>query len=105
MKRNTGAKALLTAMIWLLVFQNPLQGIWDPFSYLDEITALIGACFGMYDILILRKGRPTKDQLWFAIPLLVFTAVGLAGNLIYRYQPLKCVIIDLYTNLKFFFAK
>ena len=104
MQRNTWAKALLTAMIWLLVFQNPLQSIWDPFSYLDEFTALIGACLGMYDIVIVRKGRATKDQLLFAIPLVVFIAVGLAGNVIYRYQPLKCVIIDLYTNLKFFFA-
>ena len=38
------------------------------------------------------------------IPLLAFVVIGLAGNLLYRYQPLKCVIIDLYTNLKFFFA-
>lgn len=91
-------------IIWILVFQNPLQTIWNPFSYIDEVIALIGACLGLFDILVVRKGRPSKDQLWMGIPLLMFTVIGLTGNLIYRYQPLKCVIIDLFTNLKFFFA-
>lgn len=97
-------QATLSAMLWILVFQNLLERIWEPFSYIDEITALIGACLGLYDIVIVRKGRPSKDQLWIGIPLMVFIAVGLAGNLIYRYQPFKSAIIDLYTNLKFFFA-
>lgn len=97
-------KVGLTALIWILVFQSPLEKVWDPFSYIDEFTALIGACLGLYDIVIVRKGRPSKEQLWMGIPLLAFIAVGLAGNVIYQYQPLKCVIIDLYTNLKFFFA-
>lgn len=97
-------KATLSAMTWILVFQNPLESIWDPFSYLDEFTALIGAVLGLYDIVIVRKGRPSKEQLWIGIPLLFFIAIGLAGNVMYQYQPLKCVIIDLYTNLKFFFA-
>lgn len=100
----TPGKMTLTVMIWILVFQSPLEKIWDPFSYIDEFTALIGACLGLYDIVIVRKGRPSKEQLWMGIPLLVFVFAGLAGNLIYQYQPLKSVIIDLYTNLKFFFA-
>lgn len=94
----------LTAMIWILVFQNPLESVWDPFSYIDEGMALLGAFLGMYDIVFVRKCRLSKDQLWMGIPLLIFVVAGLTGNLIYQYQPLKCVIIDLYTNLKFFFA-
>lgn len=97
-------KAGLILMIWFLAFQNPLEKVWDPFSYIDEIIALFGAYLGLYDIVIVRKGRPSKEQLRIGILLLLFIAVGLAGNLIYQYQPLKCVIIDLYTNLKFFFA-
>ena len=97
-------KAGLTAMIWILVFQNPLESVWSPFSYIDEGMALFGAFLGLYDIVFVRKFRPSKDQLWMGIPLLAFVIIGLAGNLIYQYQPLKCVIIDLYTNLKFFFA-
>lgn len=94
----------LTVLIWILAFQSPLESAWDPFSYIDEITALFGAILGVYDILIVRKGRLSKEQLWLGIPLLAFIIIGLAGNVIYQYQPLKCVIIDLYTNLKFFFS-
>lgn len=97
-------KAGLTAMIWILAFQSPLESVWGPLSYIDELVALFGAFLGLYDIVFVRKCRPSKDQLWMGIPLLIFVAIGLAGNLIYRYQPWKCVIIDLYTNLKFFFA-
>lgn len=97
-------KAALAVIMWLLVFQNLLQRIWHPFYHIEEIVGLFGACLGIYDIIVIRKGRPSKDQLWIGVPLLMFIAVGLAGNLIYQYQPLKCVIIDLYTNLKFFFA-
>lgn len=103
-KRSMLARAGLAFMIWILAFQSPLENVWDSFSYIDEIAALFGACLGLYDIVIVRKGRPTREQLWMGIPLLLFIVVGLAGNLIYQYQPLKCVIIDLYTNLKFFFA-
>lgn len=97
-------KAGLTAMIWILAFQSPLESVWGPLSYIDELVALFGAFLGLHDIVFVRRCRPSKDQLWMGIPLLIFVAIGLAGNLIYQYQPLKCVIIDLYTNLKFFFA-
>lgn len=92
------------ALIVLLTFQNALETVWDPFSYIDEFAALIGAVWGLYEIAVVQRCRPTKEQLWEGIPLLVFVAVGLTGNLLYRYQPLRAVIVDLYTNLKFFFA-
>lgn len=91
-------------MVWLLVFQNPLERIWGAFSAIDEAIALVGALLGVYEILIVQKCRPTKEQLWVGIPLIAFVLTGLLGNLMYQYQPLKAVIIDLYTNLKFFFA-
>ena len=101
---NRLGKVGLTILIWLLAFQRPLEDIWHPFFYLDEITAFLGACLAFNDIVIVHKCRPNANQLMLGIPLFVFTAVGLAGNLIYQYQPIKCVIIDLYTNLKFFCA-
>lgn len=94
----------LAALIALLTFQNALEKLWGPFSYIDEGVALIGAVWGLYEIAIVQRCRPTKEQLWVGIPLLAFVVVGLTGNLLYRYQPLKAVIVDLYTNLKFFFA-
>lgn len=103
-KGKTPINIGLTVMIWLLAFQSPLESVWGPFSYIDEAAALIGAVWGLYDVVIVRKGRPSKEQLWMGILLVLFSVTGLLGNIIYRYQPLKCVIIDLYTNLKFFFA-
>lgn len=83
---------VFTALILLLTFQNPLEMVWAPFSYIDEGTALIGAVWGLYEIIIVQRCRPTKEQLWVGIPLLVFAAVGLTGNLLYRYQPLKAAL-------------
>lgn len=100
-KANT---LLLTAMIFLLTFQNPLETVWSAFSYIDECAALIGAVCGTYEIVVVQRCRATKEQLWVGVPLLIFVVAGLAGNLLYRYQPMKAVIVDLYTNLKFFFA-
>lgn len=94
----------LAALIVLLTFQNALERVWDPFSYIDEFAAIIGVVWGLYEIIFVQRCRPTRGQLWVGIPLLVFAAVGLTGNLLYRYQPLKAVVVDLYTNLKFFFA-
>lgn len=81
-----------------------MEKVWDPFSYIDEIVALIGAILGVYDIVIVRKCRPSKEQMIVGVLITAFVVTGLAGNLIYQYQPIKSVIIDLYTNLKFFFA-
>lgn len=102
--KNRAYSWALAALIVLLTFQNALETVWRPFSYIDEGVPLIGAVWGLYEIAIVQRCRPTKNQLWAGIPLLVFAAVGLTGNLLYRYQPLKAAIVDLYTNLKFFFA-
>lgn len=98
------SSVLFMAMIWLLAFQSPLEKIWTPFSYIDELVALIGVFLGLYEIVLVQKCRATKEQLWVGIPLAIYVLVGLTGNFLYRYQPLKAVVIDLYTNLKFFFA-
>lgn len=95
---------LLPVIIGLLVFQNALETVYSGFAYIDELVALAGVCMGLYDFVVIHRGRPSREQVWIGLPLLLFVAVGLAGNLLYRYQPLKCVIIDLFTNLKFFFA-
>lgn len=101
---GSASRISLLPLIWLLVFQNPLERLWGPFSYIDEAAALVGVFLCAYDIVILRRCRITKQMLRFTIPLCIFVLAGLAGNLIYRYQPLSAVVIDLYTNLKFFFA-
>ena len=104
MRNKSTQKALFVMLVGLLVFQSPLETVYSKFSYIDELVALAGACLGLYDVVAVRRGRPDREQLMVALPLLMFVAVGLAGNVLYRYQPIKPVIVDLYTNLKFFFA-
>lgn len=102
--KKKGYCTLFVILVWLLAFQSPLESLWGPLAYMDELVALMGAALCAYDIVIVRKCHFTRQMLWFGGAMLLFVAAGVAGNLIYRYQPLKCVAVDLYTNLKFFFA-
>lgn len=97
MKIVISKKGLLAVILFsLAVFQNPLETIWSGFSYIDEIIPLFG-------LLYLFQGnyRP-KLKLLFAF--ILFIVVGLLGNIIYEYQPIKYVLLDLYSNVRFFFS-
>lgn len=104
LKNRKQMEALFVLGVYLLVLQDPLQRLWGPFYYIDEAVALAGLLFSVWTLLTAKE----KVFSWHTIlPLAclgLFVASGLAGNLLYRYQPWKSVIIDLYTNLKFFFA-
>ena len=94
----------LLAMFYLLVFQSPLEGVFAPFKYIDELFPFIGL-IGVFYIAI-RNGKVTmkKNTAQIVILLTVFFVSGILGNVIYQYQPIKSVLIDLYTNFKFFFS-
>lgn len=94
----------LGMLLVLLVFQNALELLWAPLAYLDELAALAGAAAWLYDVAVVRRGRIARQELALLLPLGIFAAAGLAGNLAYGYQPWKSVAVDLFTNLKFFFA-
>lgn len=95
---------MMMALVWILAFQNPLEKVFSPFSYVDEAVALMGALLVAYDVIFERNHKRTKEQ-WIIVALMaVLAGAGLAGNLIYRYQPLKVVAVDLFTNFKFFLA-
>ena len=95
---------LMIFWIVLFVFQDLLSEISPVFSYIDEAPLLIFVIKMAVKTLqskriIMRKGN---GQYIFAICL--FVMVGLLGNIIYRYQTVNLVIVDLLTNLKFFGA-
>lgn len=104
-RRKQDLIALFFAIIVvLLVFQDALRRIWHPFGYIDEAVALLGL---LYSGLVLLTGKGNVSWKQVLLPIIslgVFVASGLLGNVLYRYQPWKSVVIDLYTNLKFFFA-
>lgn len=103
-KKFDGRLLLFAGMIYLLAFQNALEGVWDPFSYLDEGVALLGILWVIWEAVTKRNFDYPKYLFAVTACLAVFSVIGLLGNVLYRYQPWKAVIIDLYTNLKFFLA-
>lgn len=99
-------KSTLFFIFWmiLLIIQSPLERVSSLFSYLDEVTALLGI---VTTILYFRKFS-TLNAIYYEkmviILLSLFVAIGLLANLIYNYQPLSYVVQDLFANVKFFLS-
>ena len=100
--RGSLNNCILIVLIYLLVFQNPLERISSIFKFTDELFAL--AAVPILVISSVKRGRlKIKHYIGIAvIPLTVFVVTGLWGNVLYQYQPWKLVLTDLFTNLKFF---
>lgn len=94
---------LFAILVYLMVFQHPLEAVWGGFSSIDELIGLIGLCISCALILAGRKSI-SKSSFAIAAALLVFVFSGLLGNILFQYQPWKSVLIDLFTNLKFYFS-
>ena len=93
---------VIIAVFYLLLFQNPLQSVAEVFSYIDEGIALLGLMLPLFQAFISGKFCFFKKEGKIVLFLFVFILSGLLGNLIYHYQPTVAVLVDLYTNLKFF---
>lgn len=92
----------ICAWIFLFVFQRPLESVSRIFKLIDEVCAV-----GLFAVIILRwKQLRQYLKLGWVKALIaalgVFFAAGIAGNVIYRYQPLKYVLLDIFTNAKFY---
>ena len=92
------------ALIYLLVFQSPLEKVSGVFKYIDELVAVVS--LPVLVVSSVKYGRlRIKHYLgWALIPLSIFVIIGLIGNFAYQYQPWKLVLVDLFTNIKFFLA-
>lgn len=95
---------LLAAVFVLLLFQNALAEQIGVFSLFDEIFALFGLLFLLYGVLKTGKLRLRRSILRMIAPLTIFFGVGLLGNILYRYQTVSLVCVDVFTNAKFFLA-
>lgn len=99
-------KNTLFLIFWivLLIIQSPLEQLNSAFSYLDEITALLGIVM----IVLHFQEFSTLDtvyhekQVIFLLTLYIF--IGLLANIIYNYQPINIVIQDLFVNVKFYLS-
>lgn len=95
---------LLLLAFYLLTFQSPLGELHYIFSYTDELFALLGIGVVACRVLGTGKLRIKKIDLAMTALLVAFLAVGLLGNVIYQYQPMNAVLIDTFTNVKFFLS-
>lgn len=94
------------AILWvvLFAFQELLADISSVFSYIDEAPLLLFVLYSLMHILTEKKLGVNKEKYKYVIVFTLFIISGLVGNVLYHYQPLKLVIIDLMTNLKFYGA-
>ena len=104
MRRATIKKRTLfiSTIFFLLIFQNGFESISDSFSYIDEAIALIGVVFIIISVDRRRKALKNRKLLKVILLILVFFFSGLAGNILFSYQPILPVLIDAFTNIKFF---
>ena len=103
--RPSGFSWLYVPVFYLLVFQNPLTVyIWQGFSYVDELFALLGsaAFFCQYSRRPAKRIRRNTGMLLLCI--LGFLLCGIAGNMRFDYQPFTLVLKDIYAHLKFFLS-
>lgn len=103
-KKPDSRTVLWVLLVILLTFQSALQKLWQPLSFIDEAVALVGLLCAAYGIVVEKRKILSGSVLPLLVCLGVFVISGLLGSVLYRYQSWKSVIIDLYTNLKFFFA-
>lgn len=98
-------RRIFIVLVLIFVFQNPLQEIFTPMRYWDELFA---TCIIP---LLIMSGTKQNFRCKVSLKLILviiflglFLACGLYGNLSLKFQPLTTVLSDMYLNLKFFLA-
>lgn len=86
--------------VYLLIFQNFLQGFIPIFRYYDEMLALsaLPICF----VNLLKNGKIRKINITLVTCGLLIIFVGLYSNLVYKIQPLNIAFSDVLLTSKFF---
>lgn len=94
----------LLIVFYLFVFQNALSRVTPIFAYVDEACALLGVAVVFLQGLRTKKLRVSTSHSQLVLAIILFFVIGFAGNLIYRIQPWKAVLTDVFTNAKYFLA-
>ncbi|MBQ8611103.1 MAG: hypothetical protein IJ412_05255 [Oscillospiraceae bacterium] len=103
-KGRTAGEILVVIVFYLLLFQNALEEIFNFAGYIDELFALIGVFVVCLQTVSSGKLYIKRNNFRIILLLCIFTATGLLANVLFRYQPIEAVLIDFYTNLKFFLS-
>lgn len=95
---------LILLWILLFVFQDALTNISSVFSYIDEAPVILFLIKLIVQIFKTGKVTFKKENRKYIVAISLFAFSGLVGNMIFHYQPLNLVLIDLIANLKFWGA-
>ena len=93
---------ILIFFMLIFVFQRFLEGVFPFASYIDELPTLIAIIIVLIKLFKDGRLRISKESRKNAILLVCFVTAGLMGNFLYRYQNIDIVVVDLFTNVKFF---
>lgn len=94
---------VFVVLFYLFIFQGVLENTISIFGYADEIVAVLAVPFFLVS-LVQNHFTIKKEKYNYTIFLLLFIVFGFLGNLIYEYQSLNYVILDLFLCLKFWLA-
>ena len=87
--------SILVIMFYLLIFQNALENYFELFGILDESISLIFLLYGVYRITFNRKkAKINKNNIQIIVCLIIIGIIGLAGNILYKYQDTVPLIKD-----------
>ena len=87
-------KILLFVLFYLALFQNPLEGIKGGFANIDEaLCAAILVC-ALVKVILSRKVELDRRRINIIISIVFLIAIGVAGNIIYKYQLTKYAMKD-----------
>lgn len=85
---------LLFILFYLVLFQNPLEGVSGVFANLDEaLCATILVC-ALIKVILSRHISIDKRRINIIISIVFLIMIGIAGNVIYKYQLSKYAMKD-----------
>jgi len=99
------SKVIWTILLTMFIFHSVLENTLHAFRVFDEIIALLCLPLATYDYLKNKRAKGikvTKTKKTELILLALFLLCGLAGNVLYKFQPLWVVAFSSILAAKFF---
>ena len=93
-------------ILYLGAFIGSFDEVISILKYFDELLATLFIPIAVIDILKNKKNSTLlkKENIIILILLTIVILSGLTSNIIYKYQDLKTIILDMITIIKFYFV-
>ena len=87
---------LCCIFLLLFIFQGVLEEYFPPFTYFDEVVALVIFMSGIYYRYNVKKIAIEKWEWIIGLLTIVYRAVGLVSSIMYGYQSKVVSILSFY---------